>query len=654
VTGAAIVSFAAVSVGLLLWFVGVPLWLWPRTGAPPLERVLYALVTSAGLWLGLGYLLALVSSIELATLMLLLAVVVAMRTYVRTRRDAHGQKAEEQRQRRAERTAQLLDAMDPGARHSLAAIVRQEVQSLLATLRTALVRAARPYNVLSVAAILAILSQSIASVSHQYAPATPDGLTQLLAEKTLALNMGIYSLGTYPVGLPLIVAVVSTVFFSDPLQILRFIGPWISILLPLSAALCAGAMADSGWAGFSALVLTGLTFWPAIGFGSGNVWLPLSTHLATAFVVLSLAFSVRFLRRQENLDIWAAASAAFAAAITQPLVAPLTILLPLLLTLPSITHTPRTWALPAMTAAASLVGLLPLLAGVATGHPLVQTLIVPLAGPGGQVPAGLSGPFAEAGLGGAAIAIGWTALRIRIHPSGDASLFGGVALVIAGLVLATVLPLPVLWRDVLQFGDVVGSLAVPLMLGWGFSLVEEHSGYPRAAAGLTLVLVAGSIIGAARPGQSLPLDATPGAAQAVTRIADNFPAYAWTAVSPVDQYSVVLGKGWHVELVTFLRKVPLAEARDSAFRLDRWRPLRIETPDTFLFVPLREQSGERPTAQDLLHPLPPENSLAYTGRAGLIVDAHAAAWAKAFLQSHPREAHVYWRTQDLLVLWIHQ
>lgn len=650
----ATLSFALVSLGLLLWFVGVPLWQWPRTGLPPLARILYAFVTGVALWLGLGYLLALTSSVELATLMLLLAVLVAVRISLRRRRDAQRPIAEEERQRRAERTAQMLDAMDPDSDHSLASILRQDVRYVLATVHAALIRSLRPYNVLSAAALLAILAQSIASVAHQYAPATPDGLTQLLAGKTLALNMGVYSLGTYPVGLPLILAILSTVFFSDPLQILRFAGPWISILLPLSTALCAGAIADSGWAGFSALVLTGLTFWPAVGFGSGDVWVPVSSHLAILFVVLSLAFSLRFLRRQEHLDTWAAACAAFAAVVSQPLVAPLTILLPLLLTLPSIRRTARSWTLPALTAAASLLGLVPLLAGLASGHPLVQTMITPLPGSGGQVPSWLSGPFADVLLGGAGIAIGWTALRTRSHPSGDASLFGGVALVMVALALATIVPLPAIWHDLLQFGDVIGYVGLPLMLGWAFSLVEEHSAYPRAATGLALLLVAGSLIGAARPGQSLPPAAMPGAAQAVTRIADNFPAYAWTAISPVDQYSEVLGKGWHVELVAFLRKVPIAEARNPAFRLGLWGPLRIETPDTFLFVPLREQSGARPAAQDLRRPLPPDGSAAYTGQAGLIVDAHAEAWAKAFLQSHPHAAHVYWRSPDLVVLWIHQ
>ncbi len=653
-TAGAVLPFAQVTLGLLIWFVAIPLWQWPRKGLPVLDKVLYAFTTGVALWLGLGYLLAASASVELATLVLLLAVLVAVRSYLRWRRNTQAGRNAAERQRRTERTAQLLDAMDPESPHSFAAILGQDRRRALEALRTFLPRYLRPYNVLSAAAVLVILVQGIASVSHQYAPAPPDGLTQLLAAKTLALNMGIYSMGTYPLGLPLITAILSTVFFSDSLQILRFFGPWISVLLPLAAALCAGAIADSGWAGFSALALTGLTYWPALGIGTGDVWVPLTAHLATAFVVLALAFSLRFLRRHEVLDAWAAGAAVFAAVLSQPLVAPLTILLPFLLSLPSLRRFTRSWLLPATTAAASLIGLVPLLAGVATGHPWLQPLIEPLSGAAPQVPTWLTGPFAVGLLGAAGIAAGLTALRASDQPSSDAPLFGGIALVLLALAPDALLPLPALWNSLLQFGDVIGYIALPLLIGWLVALVEAHSAYPRAAAGLALLIVFGSLVGAARPGQSLQPDALPGAAEAVTRIADSFQAYAWTVVSPVDQYSEVLGKGWHVELVTFLRKVPITEARTPAFRLDSWSPLRIETPDTFLFVPLRAESGLRPDPQDAGLPLPATGSAAYTGQAGLIVDAHAAAWAQAFLQSHPGTAHVYLRTRDLLVLWIHQ
>lgn len=651
---AVVLSFAQVTLGLLIWFVAVPLWQWPRRGRSTLEKIFYSFTISVCVWLGLGYLLAMTSSVELATLLLLLAGLIAAHSYRSWRKDLRGGRQQERRERRTERTARLLDAMDPDSQHSFVAVVRQDAHSALAAGKLALKRYLQPYNVLSAVAVAAILAQGIASVGGQYAPATPDGFTELLAAKTLTLNMGAYSLGTYPMGLPLMTAILSTVFFSDPMQILRFFGPWTALLVPLAAALCALAVADSGWASLAALVLTGLTFAPALGGGTGDVWVPLTLHLAAAFILLSVAFSVRFLRRQEMPDAWAAAAAAFASVLCQPLVAPLTILLPLLLMLPSARRINRPWLVPALVSTASLFGLVPVLAGVAAGHPWLSALLIPLAATVAQVPAWLTGPSAIAFLGAAGLLSGLSALRMRSLPASDAGLFGGIALILLVLAVIAALPLPAPFSAVVHLGNVVGYVALPLLLGWIFALVADRSPYPRAAAGLAGLILVGTLAGAARPGQVLLADQLPGAAQVVTRIAGTFPAYSWTVVSPVQQYSEVLGKGWHVELITFLHKVPLADAGDAAFRLDLWTPLRIETPDIFMFVPLQDEGGARPRPSDAHLPLPATSSSAYAGRAGLIVDAHAAEWARLFLQSHPHAARVFFRNRDLLVIWIHQ
>ncbi len=643
-------SFSQIALGLFLFYGLVPLLLLPRRpGQGPLARWLAAITFGVTFWLATGYLLSLASSVELATVGLLLVAAALGSAYFLRRR---GQLTA-QAGLRDERVARLLDALDPSSPHSLISLAQGALGELRRRLRASTRATPRAYALVALGAAAWILWRNLQPALVQVSPATPDGYQQLLAAKTIALNLGTYAPGVYPLGVPLVVAVVSTAMFYDAMNVLRFLGPLTAVLAPVAAAALAGSISDSGWAASTALLVTGLTALPDLTTATSGTWSPLGLHAAVLFLLLATYFSVRFLRRSDPFDAVSAAAGSFVAVMMQPLSAPLALLLPALLALPFALSRRPVWRLPAWTSGGVLAGLLPLVAGW-LGHHAWSTLAVPTSLPTPPPPPWLAGANGSALLAAAALAVAASAWMAR-RKGADAPLTAGLALVLGALAALSVASLPSLWSLAWSQGHFAGMLGLPLATGWLFSLLGDSDRYPRAPATVAVALGAGALLAAFAPVQPSSRYAAVGSGRAVEMIAAEFPAYQWTVVSPVQEYSEVLGHGWHVELIDLLRKVPIGVAGQARFRLRDWKPLRIETSDTFLFVPLRTPGGLPTRPGDRGAPLPDANGASvYVGRSGEIVDAHAMAWALAFQKAHPRAARVFLRTPGLLVLWIRQ
>ena len=132
------------------------------------------------------------------------------------------------------------------------------------------------------------------------------------------------------------------------------------------------------------------------------------------------------------------------------------------------------------------------------------------------------------------------------------------------------------------------------------------------------------------------------------------PPYQWTIVSPVQQYSEVLSRGWHDELASFVTTYSIQEAENPHFTLKHDARFPILTPDVFLFVePHLFPTGQAVSKRDLTLPVA-GGAGAYAGASFRAVEARAYYWALAYHRAHPKTSQFYVQGRDLMVLWIRQ
>ncbi len=641
-----------VTIGVLVAVLLLPYLLLRRDqGLSPFAALWRTLALGAAAWTALGFLLAAASSVELATIGLIFAFAVGLAAYMRRRRGSLAL----QTQRRTQQTAKLLDALDPEGEHSFLSLATDAMRQLGAWLGRALRSFVQADVLLTCLAVAVIAARQFAPLLAQAAPGTPEGYVQLLATKDVALNLGLYQSGVYPIAVPVLAALIATTFFFDPLNVLRFLGPLVALLLPLAGGFLAMEIADSGWAVFATVALIGFSVFPAIGPGSVTTWHPLALHFAAMFILAELAFSLRALRRESPTDASLAGVAGFVAVMAQPLAWPYAIGSAILLCVPWLRGHRMALRLIGRILLGSLIGLVPVAIGLVGHHAINALLMAPQALPSQAVPIWLSGwsGLALLLLAGAIAAV---AALMRWQSLGDdAPLYLGIGLLLACLGVAGALPLQGVWRTPLVLGDYLGLLAVPLVVGYAFSLVANRLAYPSAAQGLAALAIAACLAVGVLPPQSLARYEVPGSEQVLQQISGSFEAYQWTVISPTEQYSELLGKGWHVELTQFLAKLPLSVARDARLKPYAWPHLAILTSDTFLYVPRVTADGVRPTAADLKLPVPQSLLAAENvGPAGAVLDAHAYAWAMAYHHAHPATSSIYYRNPELLVLWIRQ
>ncbi len=638
-----------VTIGLATALALLPYILLPRLPqGPPLTALWRLLTAGAAIWLALGLLLALLSSIELATIGLALTLMIVAARYLHRRRLSQPQL----QAARDERTASALDAMDPDTEHSFLSLTRDALARWARALRLAGLRLRRPENLVVLVVLVIVVWREFPAALGQVVPATPDGYEQLLAAKQIALNMGIYTTGAYPLGVPILAALLSTSFFFDPLNVLRFLGPLLALLQPLAAAALAAEIAESTWAAAVALTLVALTALPALGGGSLDAWYPLSAHAALVFLLAQGAFLVRSLRRGIPQDAWLACTAGFVAVLFEPLAWPYAALLAVGLGLPWIGRRRAGVRAALLALLGATVGFAPFAAALLTGHAPAATLLSSPAVSSSAVPGWLTGTGGLVVLAGSGLLMLLTALRAWRYDDGP--LFLGFGICMVAFAAEALLPIPPPLSVTLGVGGYVGFLAVPVLVGWLFSFAANQPQESRAAQGLAILLGAGALASGLMPVQATTRYEVPGSGVVTGRIETAYEAYQWTAISPTEQYSELLGKGWHVELRSFLRTVPLADAKNPRMLPRNW-PLQILSPDTFLYVPRITTDGLRPARADLAKSVPDSLAAAENlGPDGRVADAHAYAWAMAFLSAHPQSASVFFRGPDLLVLRIHQ
>jgi hypothetical protein len=134
--------------------------------------------------------------------------------------------------------------------------------------------------------------------------------------------------------------------------------------------------------------------------------------------------------------------------------------------------------------------------------------------------------------------------------------------------------------------------------------------------------------------------------EAYLKIKNEFKPFMWNIVSPVQQYPLTMGHGWHFELWE------LAQALDEKNK----EKLTIEIPDLFIFVEKKVYPHETPVSEELAKQsfIGGYDLLSdyYRGQTRLIIQSKVYYWAEDFLQAND-EMTVYYESDVLKVYHLH-
>jgi hypothetical protein len=674
-----------VTAGLAVLLVAVPALALPRRpGQAALDRFWELLTCGVLLWIAVVYALESVRDFEPLTVAAAGALgVIAARAVGRRRGRPHPPRpAEAERGGGAQGAAGapaspapepvplgglLLEAMDPGLLRRCRAALRAGLGRAGAALRGAAARLGDPAAAIGVLALLAAYALRLRGPLLQAAPGTSDTYVHLLWTNLL-LHSQLFPQGAYPMGMHAVAAVTSAVCFEDPLTVLRFLGPLDGLLLVLGVYALAGELSGSRLGAAVAALVFGLgtaSPLPEAAFRQIN---PLPQEFAAVFVPVALLYAVRYLRTGDRAALALCGAAFTAGGLIHPYAPAFAGLVVACLAgaaavLPG---AGRRRAAPLLGAAAAgtALGLVPLAAAHLAGIPFYASSAAYVVSPsGGAAPAraGLpslirGNPYLEAGLLFAAGAVA-AALGGRRDPGRRPLLLGfGAAVAAMYALLAAALAQAPLVPAVPRTSEFLSIVLVPAAAGLLFGGPLADPSRRGAAALLAAALVV--------PGVALwpPRFPQPdrfepeGAARTFLRIRDAFTVRQWTIVSPVEQYSEAVGRGWHVELNDFVRRFSVGEAADPGFLLENAGPGAIQTPDVFIYVETTPLGSDLPlSAADLALPLPTAPGPAvYQGQGRAAIEARAYAWCLAYMRSHPADTQVYYRDAGFEVFHIHQ
>ncbi len=631
-----------------------------REGEGTLVRLSTVLVAGVAFWTGVTFLLTLARSVELATS---IAAAVIGTALVATR--GRRRQSTEERQVSARKASRFWDTMDPESQHGFIWFVWSYLGDLVQAIRHALASLRQPLVLGTALALLATFVWHLLGPLQQVAPGTAEGYVDLLAVKEIALNQGPYVLGLFPEGLHVLVAALATLFLNNPLLILRFWGALTAVMIALAAGTLAWEVSGGSlWAAFATVVMAALTTLPTAGGVPWHLTAPAAPKLALAFLLFGIAFCLRWLRDGDRRDRLMLTLATLVTALVEPLLLPYLVAAVLLLGVSRAVFFAEAWRRSLMALAAvlvaALIGLIPIAFGLllkVAPLTILWTMRIPFVTPLGLT-GWLSGPRSLLLVG--AVVLGLliqAAVTARTSRQWSAVTLGMALTIAASVGLTHTQPFGL--YDVGGAGltsDVVGVLVVSAFFGWAFLGALSQRANQAVAVMLLLVTLGPSLyLAPLRPAPLRRFEPV-GSGRVYLEISNAFPAYTWTLISPTQQYSEVLGKGWHVELITFVAQAQLANAENPSFRPLDARHLAILTPDIFLDIPLEPPGFGHPvTTADARLPLPSGGGTAvYSGVQGAAVSGRALVWGLAYLKSHPHTASVYFHNSQLLVIWIQQ
>lgn len=602
---------------------------WPGSlEAGRLKAFWRTLLIGVAFWIAVGYLLSALGFFEPITLFLAaVAGVVIARGYRHRWRDAAvGRDASRQ-------VAMVMGALDGGLGQLGRTMVLPAAKQLGRWIRTEGARSVRdPYTLVTLALLAASFGLRVWGPLHQVAPGSSDGYVHLLWTKEFMADHP-FDGGVYPEGMHAIAAAISTIFFINPLNVLRFIGPIDGLLMVLGVYTVTREATGNRLAAITAMAIFGLSTNAPLPEQAWRQINDLPQEASAAFFGYGVALALEYLRTGKEGALWLYGlcttvelwihpySPAFATVVVGALVVGRWVV--------HGWHDARGWRIIGGTTLAGIVGLLPLGIGLGLGVPLFHSglhfALQSVSGTSKTVPHPLAALrtaplYVQLGapLGCAMGLVGvWSASPERQDRFG----LGLALLAMWLLYMAHSFGLPSL-ADAYRVGEFYSMMlcavgvALVFLGPWG---QPSQVGAGIAVAGLLVVP------GMVRwpPAPPVPARYEPvDSGRVYLEIERTLTPDTWTIISPVQQYSEVLGKGYHAELSTFLKQYPQSEAADSRFSL----PQAMKTPDVFIWVQTRPIPGAN---------LPEQNSI--------------AAWSEAYAEAHPRTTTVYFHHSGFVV-----
>ena len=498
---------------------------------------------------------------------------------------------------------------------------------------------------MAVAAIGITLIRYSIPVWLQAAPGTPLGYFNVLHIAMLTNNLGLYRGGVGPEGLFGLGAGMSTLFLTPPMELLQFFYPMTATVSVLAMGIIVfHATHSHRLTAFSMLVMaaSGIAFFQA----PVNLASPLAVHWAVIALLLGLSHLIAYVRQPERTD----RARMFALTLATSTVfnidlglfeAALGLIAALLIVIQTGSTTTlirevRWWIV------AVLVGSLPLWAGRWLGRGLgLSSWIHPVFA---AEPPLWHLPFSPTHL------FFWVASALVARSVTQAKEPATRLLALATAACLAPLIDPA-WFDGL--GNVMVGSGLPGFLVLALLLATLAAPYARQASlkrplniGLSLAALASLLVPAR---VYVPHRFEPrGSGRTTESILSRYPAFQWTIVSPVEEYSEVLGRGWQQEITYFVAHHSLAQAKNPHFFLKSAQHSPILTPNVFLYAdPRGFPVGIALTLRDARRPLGRTPSFRQ-------IEARAYYWALAYHKSHPHSSRIYFKNSQFLALWIRQ
>lgn len=506
---------------------------------------------------------------------------------------------------------------------------------------------------LTLVGVMVTLVRNSLPVLHQAAPGTPLGYVNLLQIADITTNHGFFVNGATPIGLPALGATLSSMFFVQPLDALRFLYP----LTALTTVLASGALAHEVTENPK---LTALTVFLAGATGVGRLGFPVNwaSPLTLHWALIGVLFSLTHLTRYAKDPTGSRPVFLGVSVLVTTLFSPVMALIPVIAGCTVMSY--RCWfdktLQPGLrrvgfpVAVGLVIGFLPLgyasllmgrsLGPLTTYIPLFQRL-VPL----------YRDPFAPPNLV-ILVTLVLALFAIVVGRSRTVKLLATWEVGVIALAEILMMWIPqAAWT--LFASGIVGLIALPAMVQWALGPLLRDNQYPR---GLSVLVAVCAIMGLLAPVEPYVLARyePPHSARTVLAISRQFEPYQWTIVSPVQQYSEILGLGWHEELSLFVESHALNQAKHSQFQLAHDGKLSIDTPNVFIFVEPHLFPSQKPVSQHLMTRPIASGTAAYQGASLAALESRAYYWVLAYHHTHPKTSSFYVKTRDLMVLWIRQ
>ncbi len=502
-----------------------------------------------------------------------------------------------------------------------------------------------------------------------------DSYVHLIWLKYTGTNQ-IYYDSIYPHGYHAIISAIAKLTFIDPYWLIRFLGPINGMMLVLSVYYFSFKVTKSRTAALISLVVYGLVT-DVSQFPSFVVrqTAALPQECASIFILPGLYFLWTYLDGQKRSFLLLYAEALALAALIHPFAVFYFILWSVVLIIIAIPikklNIRLIFSILVYSFLSGIISLLPFLIGLLKGKefdkgtsPYIQTNII-FRKPTGSPIDFLSklvthNPFFDIALMVSLSLIIYAAVTKKKDLAITSLTISGCSIIMYLLYLAPRLNLPQV-TDSFRAGLLL-ALIFSVLYASGFNMIENFlfsfswklpTNVKQKLSQIGCIVLCLIVIYKfpVRDFDVRPIEYD-AAAENYVAVSNRFPILDWTIIGPTEQFQQAMGKGWHYEILRFVQKFDLAQAKDPKFVIP------IPTHHIFFYTERRPlHLGRVVMAADAERELEPEGNnpfLQYyqnpVQRA--IIEAKAISWIEAYQKSHPNVS-VFYEDADLKIYHIY-